>query len=94
VIGCLAGEIYRPFCRRGKVVRVFGSVATLYAAGTMFGLACGLCDAIRPVPSRLLPEVVLQTAAATTFGTTLYILFLWPLSYLNHSLVCRLSKAE
>ncbi|MDA7928665.1 hypothetical protein N9B54_01780 [Mariniblastus sp.] len=93
LIGIGVGLIYRPAYYKSLLARVGMSLVTLYFAAALFGMAAGINDAMRPIPNRLLGEVVLQSVMATLWGVTFtgFFLFLWPLSFANHWLVGRIS---
>ena len=88
VIGLTAGLLFLPACRWSLSMRIFLSLATLYIAATLFGFAAGVQDALLHGGDDL--EVVLENILMIWWGLTLgYFLFLWPLSFVNHTLVCR-----
>jgi hypothetical protein len=93
LIGLLMGLLSRPIVRLPIVARIFASLASLYAAALLFGLAVGLWDLARDVPGRDAGEVVLQAVLAVLWGLTFsgYVLLFWPLAYLDHSLVGRVA---
>jgi hypothetical protein len=97
LIGLAVGLLYNYLgvCQRSLVVRIIASLVTLYVAIALFGLAAGLSDALRPIPNRNVGPLVLQGINACVAGITVtgLILALWPLSFLNHSLLCRVQKA-
>ena len=89
-IGLLVGFIYLPAYRLPKVGQVFVSLALLYLAVALFGLAVGMYDAFwRAIPDRIQSEVILQSAMAALWGVTFtgYLLLLWPLAFFNHKLL-------
>ncbi len=90
-IGLLAGLVYRRACNSSLANRVFFSLLTLYLAAALFGLASGITDAFRTIPSRMPSAVIIQTVLATLWGVTFtgYVFLLWPLSFFNHALLCR-----
>lgn len=92
-IGLAVGLLYRPVYHKSVGVRVGASLATLYLAVVLFGFAAGIYDACRPIPNRLLGEVVLQAIIGSLWGVTFtgFFVVLWPLSFFNHWLVGRLS---
>lgn len=96
LIGVMAAYIFR-FARTWTLVARIGfAVITLYLAVAAFGLAAGLYDAlVRDLPNRIGWAVVVQAILASLWGITFtgFVLFLWPLSFLNHSLVCRWGRA-
>ena len=98
-IGLAVGALYHRACKRSPTTRILLSLVTLYLAATLFGLAAGIHDALRYMPPgvhRSTPAVVLQAILGTWWGVTFtgYVLVLWPLSFINHSLVCRFGGAS
>jgi hypothetical protein len=97
LIGLGMGLLYRHACLSSLPHRVVLSLVTLFLAVTLFGLAAGVYDALRDIPPnpfggrRILSAVVIQAVVAAWWGVTFtgYFLVLWPLSFLNHTLVCR-----
>ena len=80
--------------------RVFMSLANLYVATTLFGLAVGIGDMLLGSTVGGSPPTqwahALMTIVSPAFGFPLlltvggYVLVLWPLSYANHLLIWRL----
>jgi hypothetical protein len=93
LIGLFSGAVFRPAYRQGFGSQLFLSLLTLYAAAFTFGAIAGTCDALRMIPNRLIPETIVQGVLGTLFGTTIYLFYLWPLSFFNHVAVCSLSEA-
>ena len=93
LIGIGVGLIYRRAYHKSLLARVGMSLVTLYVAAALFGMAVGIFDATRPIPSRHLGAVVLQSVLAILWGVTFtgFFLFLWPLSFVNHWLIGRIS---
>lgn len=93
LIGIVVGLTYRPAYSKSPWVRLCMSFVTLYFAAALFGMATGVYDAMRPMPTRFVSEIVLQSVIATLWGLTFtgLFLFLWPLSFFNHWLVGRIS---
>ena len=93
-IGLAMGFLYRNACNKSLVNRIFLSLVTLYAAVGIFGCVTGTHDALRHIPNRASWAVVVQMILACWGGITISGLFLllWPLSFLNHTLVCRFGK--
>ena len=102
LIGLGIGLLYQRACRSSLASRVVLSLATLFLAVTLFGLAAGVYDALRDIPPnpfggrRILSEVVIQAVLAAWWGVTFrgYFLVLWPLAFFNHLLVCWLGEAR
>ncbi len=96
LIGVCVGLAYRPACGASLTRRILLSLATLYAAAILFGFAAGVSDVLRFIPTgsngrfRNIPEVIFQGVVGTLWGLTFtgYFLVLWPLSFINHALVC------
>ena len=96
LIGLLIGILYRPAYKFPKVGQVFLSLASLYLAVGMFGLAAGFYDACwRAIPNRSISEVILQMMIAAVIGITFtgFVLLLWPLAFFNHRLLSRAYRA-
>jgi len=92
LIGVIAAYIFLPACRWPLVARIVFALVTLYLAVAAFGLAAGLYDAVvRDIPNRIGWAVVVQAMLASLWGITFtgLVLILWPLSFVNHSFVCR-----
>jgi hypothetical protein len=88
LIGLLVGWIFLPAYKLPRFVQFALSLATLYVAVALFGLAVGLSDAAREIANRGTAEVILQAMVACIMGVTFgYVLVLWPLAYLNHRLL-------
>jgi hypothetical protein len=97
LIGLVAGRLYRPAYALPTIGRAFAALATFYVAVALFGLAVGLYDAFTfGDPHRIRSAVVIQAILGTLWGVTFtgYLTVLWPLAYLNHWLVGRLSGAS
>jgi hypothetical protein len=94
LIGVVVGLAFRNVPRRGFVGRALVSLIGFYLAVVIFGLVIGIADAMTGPASgpgwRRDPfAVVLQGIIGTLWGVTFtgWILFLWPLAYLNFMLV-------
>jgi hypothetical protein len=85
------GLAYLPAYKLPRWAQALLSLATLYIAVALFGLAVGIYDAARIIPNRASTEVIFQTLIAMLIGTTFtgYVLVLWPLAFLNHRLLRR-----
>jgi hypothetical protein len=97
LIGCAVAAIFQPACGFGFFRRVFLSLATLYFAVGLFGLGAGIYDAFRPMPpevNRITWAVIVQSVLGCWWRLTVTGLFivLWPLSFVNHALVCRFGR--
>lgn len=101
LIGLVAGWLYRPACSASLGKRVALSLATLVPAVTMFGLAIGLWDAMRPLPgdangNRMFWSTVSQAVLGVWWGIvfTGAILAFWPAVFITHSLVRRVGRPK
>lgn len=68
----------RSFGRRSIV-----SLISLYAGALMFGLAVGAYGWIT-ARARSAPEALGEGVVAVLYGTTLFVIALWPLAYVTH----------
>lgn len=93
LIGLAAGLLFLPACRWSLTKRIFLSLATLFVGVTLFGLCAGIQEGLQHDPNVLLSiaENILAIWWGLTFG---YFLFLWPLSFANHALVCRFATPK
>lgn len=100
-IGILAGLLVERLHGLSPARRVLVSLASLYLAACLFGVAVGVFDLLtgvnagpgwRRIPSAVVIESVLGVLWGLTF--TGYFLLLWPLSYANHVLVWNLAKRQ
>ena len=86
-IGVFAGQLSARFKTAGPALMALVAIGSLYATATLFGWSSGLINAMirhnEPGP--------LQAAFSMVWGLTFfgYVLWLWPLAYLNHRLVAR-----
>ncbi len=80
LIGLLVGRLYLSAYALGTGGRAVASLATLYLSAALFGLAGGAGD----------PQFFFAVLWGLTF--TGYFVLLWPLAYLNHSLIARLRE--
>jgi NAD/NADP transhydrogenase beta subunit len=96
VIGALAGMLSIRFRSRSLPAQAVLALASLYGAVALFAAVAGLVDvlfaphagsSLRRTPSAAIIESVL----AIVWGMTLsgYVLFLWPLAWVNHNLIAR-----
>src|SRR2546426_424994 len=90
LIGVILGLSIGRLRLRSRIGRAFLSLLGLYAATFLFGLAVGICDLATgqnsgPGWHRVPGAVILQSGIGMVWGLTFtgYVLFLWPLSYLN-----------
>jgi hypothetical protein len=93
VIGLVIGYAFRGFRDQGPGVRIALALVSLYLAAGLFGLAAGIADAARPIPNRDPVAVVVQSVVGVWWGITFtgYLVVLWPLAYLTHTLLGRAS---
>lgn len=96
LIGIAVGLLYRPTAAKSPLARVGMPLVTLYVAAALFGTAVGISSFLLPGPARFQPEVVLGSVSMTLSFLTFKGLFvlLWPLSFLNHWLVERLTSQQ
>ncbi|MBA4107488.1 MAG: hypothetical protein C0485_17260, partial [Pirellula sp.] len=101
LIGLVAGWLYRSACNAPLGKRAALSLGTLVLAVTMFGLALGLWDAMRPLPghasgNRIFWSTVSQAVLGVWWGivSTGAILAFWPAALITHSLVCRAGRPK
>ena len=94
LIGMLVGVTSHRFSGFGFGMRVFVALASLYMAAWLFVVAAGVGVILLRgggynlgVVSGLLKGSLLQAVVGLTYSG--FVLFLWPLSYLNHELVGR-----
>jgi hypothetical protein len=90
LVGVAAGAIFQPACSYSGWKKLLLSLGTLYVAVGLFGLAAGIYDAFRFVPNSAFWAVVVQPILGCWWGITMtgMVAFLWPMSFLNHSLLC------
>lgn len=95
-IGCIIWAATTRWCRLPISLRVVVALMSMYAAGALFGLGVGLYDWLAlDIPNRIPYGVVVQAVLAFLWGLTFpgWFLILWPLAYLNHWLLGRISPA-
>lgn len=81
-IGITVGYGIHPrFAAAASWKRLTVALLSLYIGAALFGLSVGAYDWL----SRLRrPEVVVQGVVAVLYGTTVFLIALWPLAYLTH----------
>jgi hypothetical protein len=100
LIGLAAGRTalwLRPSSWLGsKLGRAFASLVGLYVAASLFALAVGVFDWMTgDTQHRMAGAVVMQSIIGVLWGVTFaYLVFLWPLAYLNHLLLWRFLSDE
>ena len=86
LIGVAVGRFLHPrFVRAAGTYRALIAFASLYASALVFGLAIGLGELLRGGEAEGV-EVVWQGVASVLYGTSLFVIALWPLAYLTHVL--------
>jgi hypothetical protein len=87
LIGFAVGRLLHPrFTRSPAVYRALIAFASLYVGAALFGLVIGLVELAVAGGSRGV-EVLWQDVAAVLYGTSLFLIALWPLAYLTHVLL-------
>ena len=87
LIGVAVGRFLHPrFARAPAVYRALIAFASLYAGALLFGLVIGLGELVATGGGRGV-EVLWQDVAAVLYGTSLFVIALWPLAYLTHALL-------
>jgi hypothetical protein len=89
LIGVAVGLLFRRIRLFTRGWRVFLSLLSLYVGAVLFGLAMSVPDVARAHPDQRPVALVVENIIGMLWGTTLtgYVLFLWPLAYLNHRLL-------
>ena len=100
-IGILVGVMVERLHGLSTPKRVLISLASLYLAACLFGVAVGVFDLLTGVNAgpgwrRIPSAVVIQSALGVLWGLTFtgYFLLLWPLSYANHVLVWNIARHQ
>ena len=87
LIGVAVGRVLHPrFARSAAAYRALIAFASLYTGAALFGLAVGVGELAADGGSRGL-GVVWRDVAAVLYGTSLFVIALWPLAYLTHALL-------
>jgi hypothetical protein len=87
LIGVAVGRLLHPrFVRSSGAYRALIAFGSLYTSALAFGLAIGLGELLRAGGAVGL-EVVWQGIASVLYGTSLFVIALWPLAYLTHVLL-------
>ncbi len=97
VIGCAIGAATKRWLRLSVLLRVVVALVSVYVAAALFGLGVGLYDWLAvDIPNRIPYGVVVQAVLAFLWGVTFrgWFLVFWPLAYLNHWLLGRISPAR
>src|SRR5262245_36609634 len=69
-IGLAIALAFRGFRERPPGMRVALALVSLYVASGLFALAAGIADALRPIPSRIVSAVVMQSVLGVWWGVT------------------------
>ena len=97
VIGFVIGSATKGWGQLRTSLRITAALLCLYIAAACFGLAVGLYDwLIVDIPNRVPEAVVLQSVFGFLYGLTFsgYVLLFWPLAYINHWLLGRISPSD
>jgi hypothetical protein len=87
LIGVALGRWLHPrFARTSGVYRALIAFASLYLGAVMFGVAVGVGELVTSRGAES-AEVLWQGVAAVLYGTSLFVIALWPLAYLTHVLL-------
>jgi hypothetical protein len=87
LIGVAIGRWLHPrFARTSGVYRALIAFASLYLGAVMFGVAVGVGELVTSRGAES-AEVLWQGVAAVLYGTSLFVIALWPLAYLTHVLL-------
>ena len=95
LIGIVMGRFSKSFRERPIGVQMAIALFTIYGAAALFGAAGGVAEFIRSGMSHSAVGII-SMGWAFAWGLTItgYVLFLWPLAYLNHSLIARAARAS
>jgi hypothetical protein len=94
LIGLVVGRALHPrFVRAAGVYRALIAFASLYMGAVLFGLAVGVGELVRRRGVEEL-EVLWQGVASVLYGTSLFVIALWPLAYLSHALLAHVLLAD
>jgi len=96
LIGLGAGFASALFPSEGRIRKAMFSIVSLYTTAAIFGLGVGVYDLLTSQGSRIPSTVVIQAVMATLWGLTFtgYFIVLWPLSYMNHTMLSRAWKGR
>jgi hypothetical protein len=84
LIGIAAGRWLHPrFARSSGVYRALIAFASLYLGAVLFGLAIGVGELVGTRGADDV-EVLWRGVAAALYGTSLFLIALWPLAYMTH----------
>ena len=87
LIGLAVGRALHPrFARAAGVYRALIAFASLYMGAVLFGMAVGVGELVRRRGVDAL-EVLWRGVASVLYGTSLFVIALWPLAYLSHVLL-------
>jgi len=83
-IGMIVGAyLHRFFLSDALWKRALVALASVYVGAMLFGLAVGVYDWVGARPALGL-AVVGQAMVGVFYGTTLFLIALWPLAYVTH----------
>ena len=94
-IGLAIGLLCRSFHKLPKRTRVLLSLASLYLAASLFGMAIGFYDLLMmDRPGRIASAVVLQGVFGVLWGLTFtgLVFILWPIAFINHQALMRSAR--
>ena len=96
VIGFVIGSATKRWGPLRTSLRIPAALLSLYMAAALFGLGVGLYDwLVVDNPNRVPEAVVLQWVVWFLWGLTSgWVLLFWPLAYINHWLLGRISPAD
>ena len=84
LIGIAVGRLIHPrFARTSGVYRALIAFGSLYAGAVLFGLGVGVGELVRSGGADGV-DVLWQGVAAVLYGTSVFLIALWPLAYLTH----------
>jgi hypothetical protein len=91
LIGITVGSFSRHFGERRPSMRAAVALFTLYFAAALFGSIGGIVDFAFGTGSQDILSAILASVFFVSWGLTFtgYFLILWPLAYINHSLISR-----
>jgi hypothetical protein len=100
LIGLAMGSFSKRFRERPFLTRATIAFLSLYLAAALFGTVGGFADAAFGLGRSATVSLIIEWVWAFLMGLTFtgYFLILWPLAYLNHSLIgwtfCRRASAN
>lgn len=97
IIGCIIGASTKRWYRLPLPFRIVASLGSLYVATALFGFSVRVYDWLAfDMPNRLSYGVVLESLLAFLWGLTFvgWLVLFWPLAYVTHWLLGRISPAR